>query len=286
MSSVTSELPTFNRMRLRSLAWPREHGAWGMLLVPLVSGAWMGLRTGERFSALILFSVAALALFCLRTPVEAWLETSPLRAQTASERRAVLYGMIFYASIASVVLALLLWRARAYGLLVLGGVVAATFVAQAVLRTLGRRARTLAQWTGAFGLTSTAAGAYYVVTGHLDSTALILWATNWLFAANQIHFVQLRIRAARATTRAEKFSRGRSFLAGEAVTALLLALAWRSGSLPGLAPLAFGPILLRGLLWFLRQPAPLEIRRLGWSELLHALAFGALLILGIQLHAG
>ncbi|HUU13678.1 MAG TPA: hypothetical protein VM182_08195, partial [Terriglobia bacterium] len=77
---------------------------------------------------------------------------------------------------------------------------------------------------------------------------------------------------------------GRRFLAGEALTVLILLLAWRLGGLPGAAAWAFGPVLARGLVWFFRQPTPLGIHRLGFSELAHALTFGALLILGFHLY--
>ena len=269
--------------RLRSFILPREHGAWGMLLVPLVTGAWIGFAGGRGFYPLILFLTASLALFCLRTPAEIWLETSPLRAQTPAERHAVLYSIFAYAALAVAALAFLLGHERAYGLLILGAVVGALFIAQALLKKLGRQTRMPAQLIGSLGLTSTAAGAYYVVAGQFDSKALVLWGANWLFAANQIHFVQLRIHSARAAGRAEKFARGKSFLAAQLLTVLLLVAAWRAGGLPGAAALAFGPTLVRGGLWFLRRPAPLEIYRLGYGELANALAFGVLFILGFQL---
>jgi hypothetical protein len=284
MSTVASEFHLLPQGRLRSLVFPREHGAWGILLVPLVTGAWIGLTTGRGFFPLILFITASLALFCLRTPAEIWLETSPLRPQTPAERHAVLVSIFAYAAIAAIALGLLLGRERATGLLLLGAVVGVLFVAQALLKKLRRQTRMAAQLLGSLGLTSTAAGAYYVVTGRFDATALILWGANWLFAANQIHFVQLRIHSARASGPADKLARGKGFLAGEMITAGLLLAAWRTGGLPGAAALAFAPALLRGLFWFLRRPAPLEIYRLGYSELAHALAFGVLLILGFHLH--
>jgi len=281
---MTSELHTLHGARMRSFVLPREHGAWGILLIPLVSGGWIGYEAGARIAPLLLFAVAALALFCLRTPAEIWLETSPLRAQTAAEKRTVLLSIGVYASLAATALFVLIWRERAALLLVLGAAVAALFVAQGILKKLSRRNRMLAQLVGALGLTSTAAGAYYVVTGNLDATAMVVWGLNWLFAANQIHFVQLRIRAPRAATLAEKLNEGRRFLAGEALTVLILLLAWRLGGLPGAAAWAFGPVLARGLVWFFRQPTPLGIHRLGFSELAHALTFGALLILGFHLY--
>lgn len=281
---MTSELHTLNGARMRSFVLPREHGAWGILLIPLVTGGWIGYEAGARIAPLLLFALAALALFCLRTPAEIWLETSPLRAQTAAEKRTVLLSIGVYASLATIALLGLIWRERAILLLVLGAAVAALFLAQGILKELSRRYRMAAQLVGALGLTSTAAGAYYVVTGNLDAAALLVWGLNWLFAANQIHFVQLRIRAARAATRAEKLNEGRSFLAGEAGTVLILLLAWRFGGLPGAAAVAFGPVLARGLVWFFRRPTPLGIHRLGFSELAHALTFGVLLILGFHLH--
>ena len=284
MSSIASEFHMLRQERLRSFVFPREHGAWGILLVPLVTGAWIGLTTGHGIFPLILFITAALALFCLRTPAEIWLETSPLRAQTSAERHVALYSIFAYAAVAVIALAFLLGHERAYGLLPLGAAVGALFLAHAALKKLGRQTRMAAQLLGSLGLTSTAAGAYYVVTGRLDSLAWVLWGANWLFAANQIHFVQLRIHSARASGLADKLVGGKGFLAGEMITTGLLLAAWRVGGLPGAAALAFAPALLRGLFWFLRRPAPLEIYRLGYSELAHALTFGVLLILGFQLH--
>ena len=286
MSSTTPALHALNPTRLRSFVWPREHGAWGILLVPLLTGAWIGNPQGERIIWLFFFAVVALGLFCLRTPVEVMLTISRMQPQNDAERRATLYSFCVYSSVVGLSLAILFWWARADGLLLLGAVAAAAFLLQAVLKTLGRKTRMNAQLTGAIALTSTAAGAYYVASGALDRTAFVLWAANWLFAANQIYYVQLRLRAARAVTWAEKLARGRGFLLSEAFTLLLLGLAWRTGWLPGLALAAFIPVLVRGLTWFARSPRPLAIHRLGVSELIHAIVFGVLFIASFQLRFG
>jgi hypothetical protein len=282
MTAMASELRTRQAERWRSFILPREHGAWGILLVPLATGAWIGFARGRAALPLALFIAASLALFCLRTPVEVWLGRSPLRAQTPSERLTVVYSAFVYAAIATFAVGWLLWRERALGLLIVGGSAAILFVAQSGLKKLGRHTRMAAQLVGAMGLTSTAAGAYYVVTGRLDAQGLTLWAANWLFAANQIHFVQTRVHGARLATRSEKFREGRWFLAGEVLTVLLLIAAWRADRLPGLSALAFAPVLFRGLRWFSRGKEPLAIHRLGLTELAHSLAFGALFILGYR----
>ena len=280
MASATPILPLLTRSRGRSFFLPREHGAWGMLLVPLVTGAAAGNPRGERIIWILLFAAVALGLFCLRTPVEAGLEISALRPQNDAERRLIHYSIYIYASVAGLPLAVLMLWARAYGLLLLGAAAAIAFLLQAVLKQLGRETRMNAQLTGAIALSSTAAGAYYLATGHFGPTAAIIWLANWLFAANQIHFVQLRIHSARAMTPGEKFRQGRDFLLHQAFSLLLLGLIWRAGWLPGLILMAFAPLFVRGFAWLLESPRPLQVRRLGVSELLYAIAFGMIFIVG------
>jgi hypothetical protein len=60
----------FSNARLHSLVIPREHGAWGMLLVPLATGAAVAVLAGGHISSLPLLVIAAVAIFWLRTPVE------------------------------------------------------------------------------------------------------------------------------------------------------------------------------------------------------------------------
>src|SRR5208283_4574881 len=160
---MAAHLSTVQSSRVKTMIVPREHGAWGMMLVPLATGAVVALRSGVNGFALMQFILAAMALFWLRTPLEAWLGTSAIKAQAGQERALVLR-------------------------------------AQALVKKLGREGRMPAQMIGALGLTSTAAGAYYVATGQLDHTAVALWIANWLFAGDQIHFVQVRIRSSRAAT--------------------------------------------------------------------------------------
>jgi hypothetical protein len=279
VATNTLEMTSLNPARARALVFPREHGAWGILLVPLVSGAVVGaLGSGFHLPPLLFFLTAALALFLLRTPVESLLGTTPFRVRGPEERRLVLGFVAGYGVLALGSLALLLLWVDFRPLVLLGILAAGAFALQAWVGRTSASARTLGQLIGSIGLTSTAAGAYLAAEGVLDRTALILWAGNWLFAANQIHYVHLRIAAARAADRAEKFRLGWGFLAGEAITTVLIVAAAITGLAPKLAAVAFHPVLLRGAFWFLYPPMPLAIRRLGFTELVHALLFGAFLI--------
>jgi hypothetical protein len=266
--------------RRRALIVPREHGAWGMLLVPLATGAAAGLLSGGRVAPVLLLTTVVLLLFWLRTPAESWLGTGAVRAQTPEERKLVRNVILPLAAIAAVSLGGLFWHGRNRDLVWIGIIASAAFAAQMILKKAGRATRVVSEVVGALALTSTAPAAYYVATGRLDKTAWALWLVNWLFAANQVHFVWLRIRGARAVGWSPKLSVGWSFLAGQILMGGILALVYRSRGLPEMTLIAFAPVCIRGLAWFARKPRPIVIRQLGWTELAHALVFAALLITG------
>jgi len=256
---------------------PREHGAWGMLLVPLATGALVAVRPGFNGGTLTLFICAALSLFWLRTPVESWLGTSAIKAHTREERIFVWRMILVIGLFAATCVASLLWNGRNRELLLIGGIAGLAFGIQAAVKKLGRKGRMPAQIIGAIGLTSTAAGAYYVATRQFDRTAIALWLANWLFASDQIHFVQVRIRSGRAANLREKLRQGRPFLLAQIGLIGAIFAACRLGLFPVAIALAFLPVLLRGMLWFVRRYQALDVQQLGFSELRQALIFGALL---------
>jgi hypothetical protein len=274
---MAAHIGTLENSRLRSMVVPREHGAWGMLLVPLATGAVVALRSGVNNGALMLFILAAMSLFWLRTPLESWLGTSAIKAHTAEERSLVMTASIGIGLLAASCVAALLWNGHNRGLLVIGGIAGIAFAAQAGVKKLGRKGRMPAQVIGAIGLTSTAAGSYYVSTGRLDHIAVALWFANWLFAGNQIHFVQLRLRSSRAASLDEKLQAGLPFLAGQVLLLGVLNAANSIGIFSEVVAVAFLPVLLRGIFWFVRGRQPFDVHKLGFSELGQALLFGGLL---------
>jgi hypothetical protein len=277
MTETNPIVDTAEQTRRRAMIVPREHGAWGLLLVPLFTGLVAGFSPEHRVWQLFLFTSATLSLFALRTPLESLLGIGLISARTSGERWTVFIASTCFGLLALACLGVLLWKWQYSALLLLGAVSVCAFVMQAILRRLGRRTRMISQVVGAIALTSTAPAAYYIGTGRLDTRAFLLWIANWIFAGNQIHFVQLRIHAARATTCREKLARGRVFVAAQAVLLMGLVLAWLSNRLPLLAILAFVPALVRGSRWLLHENEPLDVKRLGWSEMKQGVAFGVLL---------
>ena len=273
--------------RSRALIVPREHGAWGLLLVPMVTGAGIALRQSSNLFPFVLLLTTALALFWLRTPLESLLGISAMRAETKEERQSTMFAVFYLGAVSVLALSMLLWGGHNVLLWPLGAAAGFFFGAQALLKIMWRqprskhstqRLRMLSEIVGTIGLTAAAPAAYYVITGKLDPTAWVLWIANLLFAGNQIHYVQLRIHTARVEGLRAKFSRGWAFALGQLLLTAALTFACVTGLFPKFASLAFAPLLFRGWFYFIQKPAPLAVRKLGWSELAQAIAFCVLFI--------
>ena len=285
LSSVPPDAAVLKARRERHRAFivPREHGAWGLLLVPMITGAGVAFRECSHIFPLILLSAAAFALFWLRTPLESLIGTSAMKAETSEEARTVKSVIAILGAVAAVALGALLWAGRNVDLWPLGAAVAAAFIGQALLKKLGRRARMLSEIVGTIGLTASAPAAYYVITGHFNATAWMLWLANILFAGDQIHYVQLRIHTAKIEGFRAKLARGWAFAVGQAIMTGIITLACMARLMPPIASIAFAPLLFRGWFYFVQEPMPLIVRRLGWSEVKHATAFCVLFIAAFTL---
>lgn len=265
------------------LAIPREHGTWGLLLFPLISGAIVGYRAPNALlQPALWFLLTALSAFLIYQPLESLLGFSLIKARSQREQRVAIISVIALAVIATAgVLELFHWHRG----LVLGfGLVALGCFAVRILLGSSRPMRVPRQLIGAMGLSSAAAGAYYAASGRIDRTGILLWLASWFFAVGQIEYVHLRISTAQVRSRRQKV---RSSLAvcflhllmiGASVTAALAGLA------PLLLALAFVPSIIRVGVWLARPWRPLGVHILGVSELFQGLLFNILLIGAFLLH--
>jgi hypothetical protein len=263
--------------RIRALTFPREHGAWGLLLIPLVTGAVIGIPQGHGAANLVLFITAALSIFWLRTPVESYFGMGLMRIGNAEERAAVLRSIAILSPVVAFSVGALLWNAANLPLLMLGCIGGTAFAVQSALKLFGRKFRMISQAIGSIGLTSTAAGAYFAVTGRLDERAFAIWFACWLFAGDQIHYVQLRLRNSKLEGTGKRFEAARGFLLGQVIMMAVVGASIRLEILPVFTIVAFVPVVMRGFLWVIDKRTGLELTKLGFSELGQSLAFGALL---------
>lgn len=269
---------------LRKIFMPREHGSWGMWLLPLLSGAAVGsqVANGRHPLAIVWFLVLSASAFLAYQPLEVLLALSPLRARTTRERSFIAIWTLCCGMLAVASLNRLshLGRSDVIWFAILGGL---CFLARWIFGN-ARAFRVSKQVMGALALTSTAAGAYYIATGSIGREGLILWFAFWLFSAAQIEFVQLCIRTANAKSRAQKLSSGRTVLIFHVSLVLAAIVLTLARFTPVLFILVFVPALIRLVLWVSRPPQKINFHHLGFAELFQSIIFTALVTIALAQH--
>ncbi|HZD07453.1 MAG TPA: YwiC-like family protein [Candidatus Limnocylindrales bacterium] len=274
--------PSPSKPAIRLLV-PREHGTWGLLLFPLISGAIVGYRAqNASLQPALWFLLTALSAFLIYQPLESLLGFSLIKTRSQRQQRVAIISVIAFAVIATAGVLELFHLRRG---LVLGfGLAALGCFGVRLLLGSSRRMRVPRQLIGALGLSSTAAGAYYAATGRIDWTSILLWLASWLFAAGQIEYVHLRISAPQVRPRRQKLRSSMAvcflhlLMIGASITAAF------AGFAPLLLALAFVPSVVRLSIWLVRPWRPLGIHILGVSELLQGLLFNILLIGAFLFH--
>jgi hypothetical protein len=241
-------------------AMPREHGAWGILLIPFFTAIGVA-RVVDAKVLLLLGSI--LAFYLART---SWLK---------NDHRWTMLLLAGSALLAAPLLAVWqLWWLPVFGL------AAMPLAARKTQHGLAM------QLTSIAGLTLTAPAAWYVATGRLDATAAILWLLNALYFVGGVFQVKMHIAAAinRAPlqTFSDRIRRGALNLAYHLAALMLVSALVVAGQVPAATLAAFVLALGRALAATLTLTPQLRIKRLGWSEVVYSLLFMLILIFTMQ----
>lgn len=263
---------------MTGLRLPAEHGAWGILLVPLATAAVAGGAWNLPLAAL---AAASLALFLLRGSLEAHGEARAMAAPAHLALTAVTLGAG----------AALLFHWRRWELLWLAAMAAALYLVQLWLirrhREQAEEKRSLpAEIVGTALLTLVAPAAWIAARGRLDRTGALLWLLNFLFFAGGVLYVKYRVRGLLAHRNFSGLAERVGFAWPVFIYHLLLVAFLLAATLAetfSLAVLiAFLPGVLRALALAFQLGRRFPIRRLGWTEVAHAMAFAALLLLALR----
>jgi hypothetical protein len=263
---------------MTELRLPAEHGAWGILLVPLVTAA---VVAGAWNLPLATVAAAALALFLLRGSLEAH---GTLRAMAAPAH-------LTLAVVAAGSGAALLVHWRRWELLWLAAMAAALYLVQLwLIRRHWKQAeekRSLpAEIIGTALLTLVAPAAWIAARGRLDSTGALVWLLNFLFFAGGVLYVKYRVRGLLAHRNfagvAERVGFAWPVFTYHLLLVVFLLAATLAETLSLAVLVAFLPGVLRALALALQLGRRFPIRRLGWTEVAHAVAFAGLLILALR----
>lgn len=242
------------RTRWRSLALPNEHGAWALLLEPIVLGSWI--LPSAPGAALAL---AALAAFLAQHP--AGMALADLRRGRRFPRtRPAIALAVFYgaAAAAAALLTAALGAPRTTLVFLAPAVVAALLQLRLDARNQGRRVG--AELGGAVALAALA-GAIPAAGGLPWPSCAALGLAAVARAVPSVLYLRARLRRQRG----QPFARGAALLAHGVALAVVLALAG-AGNLPWAAPLAFVVLAWRAWRGLRSGAAALPAARLGLLE--------------------
>jgi len=254
----------------------REHGSWAVLFVPMVVAASVVGRVTFDF---ILLALSALAIFMSYVPVHVLLRYyAGTPTDDAKLAQAKFWGVAYL--FIGVVFVLPLLAKGYYLLFAIGALGALFFFANFFLTRIF--SKTIASdCVAVAGLTLGAPGSYYVLTGSIDRTAVLLFILNFLFFGSSVFYVHMKIRASASKrpemTLSDKFSLGKLNLLyhGAVITVVsaMAALHWTSL----VVIVAFVPMLIHGVYGTLKLSGKVHFRKLGVLLLAQSILFGILL---------
>lgn len=266
---------------------PNDHGAYAMLLVPMLLGLILGAVHGVAATSnppvtFALFALSLISLFFASEPLS--ISFKP-RSSTAARRRAVLWlGIYLFAAGLAGAPLLFIWKLWALGWFLAP---AAALLLLLLMAVKVRKQRSLGiRLPGIVGLTLSAPAAYYIATGTLDETAWGLWAACTIYFAGTLFNVRAWFEANKQKKGGIATPRLPVWLVASILTYLVVGalIIWACallGALPWWAFAAFVPSLFRAGWTLWRTPVQLPIKTVGLIEFAQSFLFALLLIVAL-----
>jgi hypothetical protein len=266
---------------------PNDHGAYAMLLVPMLLGLIVGAVHGVAANSnppvtFTLFALSLISLFFASEPLS--IAFKP-RVSTAARRRALLWlGIYLFAAGLAGAPLLFIWNLWALGLFLAP---AALLMLIFLIAVKLRKQRSLGmRLPGIVGLTLSTPAAYYIATGTLDETAWGLWAACAIYFAGTLFNVRAWFEANKQKKAGIATPRLPAWLVASILTYLVVGalIIWACallGALRWAALVAFVPSLLRAGWTLWRTPVQLPIKTVGLIEFAQSFLFALLLIVTV-----
>lgn len=244
---------------------PREHGAWAMWIVPMLSAALVARFSIAFFLLLICFAL----LYVVHHPIVLMARRKSIVDSRDMKKIALVAMIAVAAGLCLVVLYGRVW------LLAFGAVEAAIFLSS-IKSFLERDQRSLLnELTVVAALTLSGPASYYAITGLLNTLALLLYVLNFLFFGSSVFYVKTRI----------EFLKMKGVRKGEAKTAFVMMLAYHtllialivSAAIAGMVSpwilLAFVPMLFQVTVGTLSKATKMNFKRLGFALVAQSAVF-------------
>lgn len=260
-----------------ALLLPREHGAWGMLLIPFLTAVAI---TGQFSPPVGVALLTVLLVFLARYPLELMLVPGArLRAGRPDPECLRLSAWVYSVCAAAMALVLILAWNR-YWLLPVALVALLFFVFHVWVARRRQERGWAAELLGGGGLTLSALVGWVAATGGLDRTGLLVWLLNCVFFCTGIVYVKCRVRAQLALHRPDLGSPAWVSLWFHLLAVVfVLSLVYLRWASP-LVVVPFAAATVRAAWAARRAGRAFALRRLGWSEVALSLFFAGFLTIG------
>jgi hypothetical protein len=263
----SASLRRFQRMKAgKGFKFPKEHGAWAMLYVPMA----VGVIVAGRFPArTLLIALAVTAVFISRPSMQSW-----WRARRQGQRDKVSFrSMILCLGFAAACALPLVLIDRLYGLIPLGAA-SALLLALNAEQTVRRQDREVAnEILAILGLTLTAPAAYYAACGAWDAKAFCLWAMCALYFASSVFYVRLRVYSINARKEDERRKLWRACALYHSFLLVSLVALAVTENLRVFALIAFAPALARSFRHLIAPASRLNLKKIGVMEIVYSIVF-------------
>ena len=282
MDKMVYQWNSFMDTPLSSTSWllPREHGAWGIVLIPYLTAV---VIAGYWTPAVVVGLGAVLAAFIARYPVELLFNQGLYRRAGSPPRSRVKKFACGYATVASALGVGLISGWKLYLLLPIGLLALLLLAVHLRLGHEGEDRSWGAELLGTAGLTLSGLAGWVVATGSLDATGALVWLLNCVFFCAGVVYVKARIRHRLAVHRPELRGTTRWMIACHAVMVIFVASLLIARWIPPLVAVPFALAAARAGWGAAQGERPFALRRLGWSEVALSVFFALFLTLGFRL---
>lgn len=257
------------RRRKITLVFPREHGAWAMLLVPFVAGLAAGVNdhwTAAAATAGLLGLAGIIFLHLGRPSLIRLLKRRMANGSFGQDSLPLAAGFaaLFLPGVAII---LLLGLAAGYSGLFWFALGAASLAALHTSFSLRHRDRSaVAELIGVLLLTMSAPLGFYLGNGALKTESLLLWFLTWLYFGASIFVVKARLRGAASRSRltpAKKLRLGYKIVVYLAFMAAAISTMVITDLVPAAVALAYIPALLWSLISVASIGSELRVKQEG-----------------------
>ncbi len=266
-------------MKFNSIPKPiitREHGSWAVLFVPMIVG---GVYANVFSWNVLLLAFSALGVFLSYVPVHTILYELAGISQGQKKLAAAIFWSVVYFAVG--VLFILPLFAQGFWLLLFIGMAGLISFFGNFWLTRKIQKSIASDLVAIAGLTLSAPSGYYVSTGELGITAIVLWLLNFLFFGCSVFYVHMKIKG-NAMKRddfslAEKFTLGRLNIAYHIFVIGIVVMLSFYHLTKITATFAFVPMVIHAIYGTVKLNRKVKFKNLGLLLLAQSALYGILL---------